>query len=156
MIKNIILLSILWIAACDQQPSKGLEFKGLTPEAMVKEATVKNRWYTQSQLDMGNNIYQTHCLACHNKNAEGTHEWKKTLANGHYPPPPLNGTAHAWHHDMDTLTRTIQNGGAPLGGVMPGFSDKLSASEIRGVIAYFQSFWSDEIYESWLQIGGLE
>ena len=144
------------MAACDQPSAGNTESKAVASAAVVKESSVNNRWYTLSQLDLGNKTYQKHCLQCHNKNAEGTLEWKKTLANGNYPPPPLNGTAHAWHHDMGTLTRTVKNGGVPLGGVMPGFSHKLSDAEVRAVIAYFQSFWSEDIYRSWLEIGGLK
>ncbi len=154
--KKIILLCFFTLTACDQSPSeKTVNPESTTSEVADKSSTVTSRWYTQSQLEVGYKIYQKNCLRCHNKDAVGTLEWKKTRPNGDYPPPPLNGTAHAWHHDIGTLTRTIKNGGIPLGGVMPGFSNQLSDAEIRAVIAYFQSFWSNEIYDSWLEIGGL-
>ena len=85
----------------------------------------------------------------HGANAEGTADWKKTDANGNYPPPPLNGSAHAWHHSIPQLARTIKEGGIKLGGVMPPFGDKLSDQDVLAVIAYFQSKWPDEIYTSW-------
>jgi len=39
-----------------------------------------------------------------------------------------------------------------MGGVMPGFKDKLNDKEIDFVLAWIQSHWSDKIYEEWLTI----
>ena len=89
------------------------------------------------------------CASCHGQNAEATPNWKQTDANGNYPPPPLNGSAHTWHHDLNLLRRTIREGGAKVGGQMPGFEGSLSASEIDSIIAFFQSKWPDEIYQRW-------
>ena len=100
-------------------------------------------------LQTGGSLFQQNCASCHGANAEGTLEWKKTDSNGNYPPPPLNGTAHAWHHDISVLKNTIQEGGVKLGGTMPPFKDKLSTSDIEAVIAYFQSKWPDRLYQQW-------
>ena len=67
-------------------------------------------------------------------------------------PPPLNGTAHTWHHSLDLLDQIIAEGGAFYEGNMPGFSGQLSREDRRAVIAYFQSFWTDEIYNAWMEI----
>lgn len=107
------------------------------------------RWYSDDQVRQGQQLFRENCAACHGQNAEATPNWKQTDANGHYPPPPLNGTAHAWHHDIEVLRRTIREGGQKLGGVMPPFADKLSADEIDSVIAFFQSKWPDELYQKW-------
>jgi len=74
---------------------------------------------------------------------------EKTDSNGNYPPLPLNGTAHAWHHDISVLKITIREGGVPPGGTMPPFKDRLSDSEVDSVIAYFQSKWSNKLYTNW-------
>jgi len=66
-------------------------------------------------------------------------------------PMPLNGTAHAWHHPLPVLRRTIQQGGARLGGRMPAFGDQLGTDEVDAVIAWFQSLWPSEIYAAWEQ-----
>lgn len=39
---------------------------------------------------------------------------------------------------------------------MPGFKDKLKDEEKLAVISYFQSLWTDEIYNAWLTRGGLK
>lgn len=118
------------------------------------EPKIPGRWYTQSHIDLGQENFLTHCSSCHGKNAEGTVEWRQRLTDGSFPPPPLNGTAHAWHHNMSTLLRTINDGGVSLGGKMPGFKEVLSAKEKLALIAYFQNFWPNEIYQSWLERGG--
>ncbi|MFZ5502555.1 MAG: c-type cytochrome [Pseudomonadota bacterium] len=120
------------------------------------EPGVAGRWYTQSQLDLGKKVYAEHCVGCHLEDARGTTSWKEPAADGSYPPPPLNGTAHAWHHPLVLLQRTIDEGGIPLGGKMPGFKGKLNEAEKLAVISYFQSFWNDEIYAAWLERGGLK
>lgn len=69
--------------------------------------------------------------------------------SGRFPPPPLNGTAHTWHHSMELLRRTIREGGIALGGRMPAFKNTLSSQEIDGVIAWFQAYWPDDKYANW-------
>ena len=107
------------------------------------------RWFNQSVADYGEQLFLQNCAVCHGTDAEGTKEWKKPDANGNYPPPPLNGTAHAWHHSIPQLARSIKEGGKKLGGVMPPFGDQLSDQDVLAVIAYFQSKWPDEIYQAW-------
>ncbi len=121
------------------------------------EETVKGRWYTPSQLELGKQVYTKNCLVCHGTEGQGlVAEWKQPQADGSYPPPPLNGTAHAWHHPASTLVQTINQGGVPLGGKMPAFSDKLTEQEKVAVIARFQDWWPDDIYKGWMERGGLE
>lgn len=110
---------------------------------------VKGRWYTQHMVNKGALLFQQNCATCHGANAEGTLEWKKTDSHGNYPPPPLNGTAHTWHHNIGMLKKTVREGGARLGGTMPPFSGVLSDLDIEAVIAYFQSKWPDEVYQFW-------
>ena len=129
-----------------------ISFSGCGPGS-PPETVVEGRWYTHEQVSRGRDIFQQHCAACHGRWGEGLAEdWRKPDANGNYPPPPLNGTAHTWHHSTDILLRTIENGGVPLGGVMPAFGSVLNEDEAREVIAYFQSLWPDEIYARWLEI----
>ena len=119
------------------------------------EPKVPGRWYSQSQIDLGRKVYAENCVSCHRENAQGTANWKERTPEGKYPPPPLNGSAHAWHHPIVILKKVIDEGGIPLGGTMPAFKDKLNEKEKLAVISYFQSFWSNEIYGAWLERGGL-
>ena len=108
-----------------------------------------DRWYTNSQVQQGESLFKQNCASCHGQNAEATPNWQKTLPNGKYPAPPLNGTAHAWHHPKNILERQIKQGGEKLGGWMPGFNGKLSDHEIDSILAYIQSKWTDDIYAKW-------
>ncbi len=110
-----------------------------------------DRWYTDQQVSEGKALFAQHCAACHGTNAQATPDWRKRNADNSFPPPPLNGTAHTWHHPMNILQYTILNGGAPVGGKMPPFRDRLKLQEIDSIIAWFQSLWRDEIYDLWLQ-----
>ena len=107
------------------------------------------RWYSDDQVTQGEKLFRQNCAACHGQNAEATPDWKKTDANGNYPAPPLNGSAHAWHHDIDLLRRTIREGGAKLGGQMPAFEGVLNSGQIDSVIAFFQSKWPDDVFQRW-------
>ncbi len=111
------------------------------------------RWYSSAQVAQGQLLYRTHCAPCHGAHAEATPDWRQPDANGLYPPPPLNGTAHTWHHPLPQLRLTIRHGGASFGGKMPPFKAILSASEIDSIIAWFQSLWPDEIYRQWATRG---
>ena len=112
-------------------------------------ASAAERWYNDGLVETGKDLFLQHCANCHGANAEGTREWKKPDASGNYPPPPLDGSAHAWHHSLAQLARSIRQGGKQLGGVMPGFGDRFEDLELLALIAYFQSKWPDEIYRVW-------
>lgn len=120
------------------------------------EPKVEGRWYTQAQVDSGQQLFLANCAECHGAAAQGTADWNKPKADGTYPPPPLNGRAHAWHHPLNGLKRSVQLGGVPMGGTMPGFADKLSDADTEAVISYFQSKWPPPTYQAWLDRGGLK
>ncbi len=103
-------------------------------------------------LNKGKKLFQTNCAVCHGQNAQGTvKEWQIPDENGKYPPPPLNGTAHTWHHSIDALGHTIRNGTVRMGGTMPGWKDTLAEEDIFAVIMWLSSLWPDEIYAAWMQ-----
>lgn len=116
-----------------------------------------DRWYSVEQVQAGSGVFEKQCARCHGAEAQGvTADWRKRLEDGSFPPPPLNGSAHAWHHPLTVLLQVINQGGAPLGGQMPAFADRLSEKEKRAAIAYFQSFWNDEIYGNWEKMDGTD
>lgn len=122
-----------------------------TDSSISKNDPDTNRWYTKQQVNNGDVIYQKHCASCHQPDASGSTDWRQKTVDGKYPPPPLNGTAHTWHHPMDTLKRTIRMGGVPLGGSMPAFESRLNDQEIEETLAWIQSHWPDRIYNAWLE-----
>ncbi len=111
-----------------------------------------NRGYNDDSLEQGQKLYAQHCSVCHGANAESSvTNWHQRDENGRFPPPPLNGTAHTWHHSLDALVQTIQNGTEKKGGGMPAWRDTLSRQETLSVIMWLTSLWPDEIFAAWLQ-----
>ncbi len=143
-VTTIFLISIAGIitSACNDAESS-------------QSTTVEGRWYTSSQVNTGQQIFADNCASCHGDKAQSlVADWKKPQTDGTYPPPPLDGSAHAWHHPLKQLFRTINRGGIALGGTMPAFADKLSNDEKLAAIAFFQSFWSEKIYTIWKERNG--
>jgi mono/diheme cytochrome c family protein len=103
-------------------------------------------------LARGEALFNQNCAACHGARAQGAPRWQQAGPDGKYPAPPLDGSAHAWHHPLASLKDTIRNGTQQLGGSMPPWRDKLTEADIEAVIAWFQSTWPDEVYAAWLRI----
>lgn len=102
-----------------------------------------------AQVARGHGIYQANCTACHGVDAEGAPKWATPGPDGLYPPPPHDDTGHTWHHSDRVLYEIIRDGmGDPLRPTsplrMPAWGDKLSDAEIRALIEYFKSLWSEE------------
>lgn len=116
---------------------------------------VSVRWYMPEQVAQGQPLYAKYCAGCHGERGQGGANWDRPNADGSYPPQPLDGSGHSWHHSLSSLETTIAEGGTHQGATMPGFSGVLNKGQRLAVVAAFQSFWSDEIYAGWLSRGGL-
>lgn len=116
---------------------------------LSKQAVHQNNF---ANVQKGFKVYQKNCASCHGSEGQGATNWHQAAPDGKYPPPPLNGTGHAWHHPHATLVRTIKDGTVAIGGNMPGWSGKLTDDEIVAVIAWFQSRWPDELYQAWARM----
>jgi len=114
------------------------------------QAVNAERRYDAAQLQRGATLYQEHCATCHGDKGQGKIlPWNVRQADGFYPPPPLDDSAHAWHHPTELLARVVRDGSPPGQGKMPAWKDKLSEAEIVDVVAYVTSLWSDEKYQLW-------
>ena len=116
---------------------------------------IPDRWYSQEQVTMGTPLYAEYCAGCHGESGQGSENWDRPNKDGSYPPPPLNGSGHAWHHSLASLEKTVAQGGTHPGATMPGFADAIDEQQRRAVIATFQDLWDDKIYSGWLRRGGL-
>lgn len=136
----------------------GCAEEGTTPvseEAMVTpimQVEVPPRQFDATQLAEGQALYQQHCAACHGKSAQGASFWRKRDNDGYFPPPPLNGSGHAWHHPRQMLHHMIKNGSPAGMGKMPPWSSTLNDQEIAAIIDWMQSLWPQEVYAAWYGI----
>ncbi len=137
-VRKIATITVFVLAACES--------------ADPNVATVPGRWYTEAKVEAGLMLYADYCAACHGADGSATADWRTPGADGHYPPPPLNGSAHTWHHPLEMLDHTVATGGGEYGGVMPGFAGVLDRDQRLAVVAGLQSWWSDEIYRKWQEI----
>jgi mono/diheme cytochrome c family protein len=101
-------------------------------------------------IELGKTTFNDNCVSCHGMEGKGlAKDWKKKQANGKYPAPPINGTAHAWHHSPKALLQTINDGGIKIGGQMPAFNNKLNDEEKLALIDYIYSLWPTEIQQKY-------
>jgi len=62
---------------------------------------------------------------------------------------PLDDSAHAWHHPTAVLVKVVREGSPGGQGNMPAWKDKLGEQEIRDVVTYIKSLWSEPVYRLW-------
>lgn len=148
----LILIMAAALAACGSQSGDpGSEESAFDPSGVSLEARAETgRWYSKAQVSEGRELYGRFCIACHGAEAKATADWKTPNADGTYPPPPLNGSAHAWHHPLSVLDQVIREGTASIGGAMPAWGEMLNAQERLAVIAGFQEYWPEDVYNTWL------
>jgi mono/diheme cytochrome c family protein len=101
------------------------------------------------QLALGEKLYAQHCASCHGAKLEGQPHWQKRLPNGKLPAPPHDETGHTWHHPDVVLFGITKHGLVPpyappgYASDMPAFGSLLSDAEIRAVLAYIESHWTN-------------
>ena len=105
-------------------------------------------------LAQGAALYAEHCASCHGKNLEGEPDWRSRGPDGLYPAPPHDETGHTWHHGDRLLFDYTKFGGeetlallgiADFESAMPGFDHLLTDDEIRDILAFIKSTWSEDI-----------
>jgi len=97
----------------------------------------------------GKFLYQENCATdCHGGMGEGQLGWEVPNPNGARGAPPHNSTGHTWMHSDLELYRAVRDGlpadertGADS--EMLPFRDELSPEQIRAVITYLKSLWTD-------------
>lgn len=136
----VVMLGMSLVAACQESPPPA---DGPTSKvARTSDAT---------QLARGQLLFAQHCAVCHGAQGQGDAQWRRRNADGTFPPPPLDGSGHAWHHPHAWLKVMIRDGSAPQGN-MPAWGDTLSEQQIEDLIAWFQSLWPDEVYAAWWEM----
>lgn len=143
-----ILLAGLFLGACDKPSEPAV------PQArQVADAALHERGLDPVQVARGRVVYDRHCAECHGAHGKGQPgDWRVRNADGSYPPPPLDETAHAWHHPTAALLESVREGSPPGTGNMPAWKDTLSGQQMQDVVAYITSLWPEPVYRIWLDI----
>lgn len=138
---GLMLLSSGFILSCSDEAKE--------PISPPTETKMVKRDVDPVRYSQGARLFQLNCAICHGKNGEGAANWRVPDELGKNPAPPLNGTGHTWHHSTKSLTNTIKNGTAKIGGNMPAWKNKLSNHEIKLILIWIKAQWPDEIYSAW-------
>lgn len=140
----LILATFLLSTGCDQFQS------GRVIETQTGSAV--KRPHNEALIQQGAEVFRANCAICHGASAEGAANWRLKDPEGKYPPPPLDGSGHAWHHSIPVLRKMITEGTPPDVGNMPAWGGMLTDQEIDAVIAWFQSLWPDQVYAAWYEM----
>jgi mono/diheme cytochrome c family protein len=116
------------------------------------EATLSADPTNAARVATGQQVYASHCAACHGANLEGQANWRARNGNGRLPAPPHDASGHTWHHDDMSLFQLTKFGlaaliGQPIETDMPAFDGKLSDEEIWAALAYIKSRWPQKIQQ---------
>ena len=104
----------------------------------------------RADVRRGQAVYEKHCLACHGKAGAGTVlAWRIRDADGHLPPPPLDGSARAALKTNDELLAIVRDGSPPGAGKMPAWKNRLPERDIVAVVTYIKSLWTPAVYRLW-------
>ena len=98
---------------------------------------------------LGRQVYQQNCASCHGAAGEGQPDWERPGAAGELPAPPHDSTGHTWKHSDAMLYHIVRQGWRdPFNKTerltMPAFEGVLSPREIRAVITYLKTLWTEE------------
>lgn len=146
--RNLLLggiAAIVFIGCGDTAPLGAMSGK----PAINSKTGLIERNLDAEQIRRGEAVYRANCTGCHGLNGEATPDWRKPNPDGKYPPPPLDSSAHAWHHSTEVLKKTILKGTPPEIGSMPAWEGKLTEQQVDDVVVWIKSLWSDEIYDIW-------
>lgn len=90
-----------------------------------------------AMVEQGEELYQANCQSCHGGATGGS---LKDI------PPPHNAKGHTWHHPDQLLIDMVLNGinFSAEEQKMPAFKDRLSREEVKAILAYIKTWWTDE------------
>ncbi len=148
-----VLAAAVVTAGCGEAPAPAQAARDVKAEASgYADAVNAARRYDPAQLARGGVLFARHCAGCHGARGEGTvMPWNVRGPGGLWPPPPLDDSAHAWHHSTAALAQAIRSGSPPGEGNMPAWEGKLTPEQIADLVVWITSLWSEEIYTTWFE-----
>ena len=101
-----------------------------------------NEKATLAAVSRGQELFEENCQACHGVRGVGERP-KDMYAKDEYGfvAPPLDNSAHAWHHSDVDILETILNG-SDRNKRMIAWKQKLSRDDAENILAYIKSIWT--------------
>lgn len=81
-------------------------------------------------LERGRTLYEAACAECHGLDGKG---YAQSLVLA----PPLDGSAHSWHHPDSQILGLLRFGGTTMPAVAAGWSDE----DVEAVLTFVKSRW---------------
>jgi mono/diheme cytochrome c family protein len=134
----VCFATALLLASCD----RGEPPATVTPAASESKIVREGSPTAQS----GEALYQANCQRCHGGATGGSMMDM---------PPRHNANGHTWHHADQQLIDTVLNGSGQMGEMMrgmmgdpgvrmPAFRDVLTEEDVRAILAYIKTWWTEE------------
>lgn len=79
---------------------------------------------------LGASLYAESCASCHGASGEG-------FARADVPAPPLDGSAHSWHHSDAQILGLIRDGGS----IMPAVGRDWTEAQRTAVLTHVKTRW---------------
>ena len=127
-----LLITTLGLSACIDYAPKNSDAP--LPAPVI---TVMGQEGSPEMLARGAELYAANCQSCHGGATGGA---LKDI------PPPHNANGHTWHHADQQLMNMVLNG-IPFSleeQKMPAFQDQLSEEDVRAILAYVTTWWTEE------------
>ncbi len=92
----------------------------------------------------GKALYQEKCQSCHGVEGVGeSYSVQSLQEKGYVMAPPLDDSAHAWHHTDEALVKIILEGGSRPSRMPAWGKQGLTEKEAKELVAYIKSLWSE-------------
>ena len=133
------------------------ERANVQPTSNAHLIQILGRYFDSVQIAQGRAIFEQNCAACHGVDGQGQFPEAPLEPDitGRIGAPPHDETGHSWHHSDTSLLQYVTNGGFSDPArfyTMPPFNAVLSDEQIKLVIAYIKTMWTDEQREMQRQL----
>jgi len=113
-----------------------LGYYWLSSEGTKSEKTEK---VSPAIIAKGRGLYNANCAKCHGIKGIGVRD-----ESGNLLAPPLDESAHAWHHTDEALIEIILNG-SPRNPKMIPWRAMFARDDVVAIVEYIKSLWSERI-----------
>jgi len=108
------------------------------------KSTEGQAYATAERIAAGAVLFEDNCAGCHGEKGVGEfpEDMYKLDENKLPAAPPMDDSAHAWHHPDDQMIETILNG-SPRNERMLAWKDNgITRENAESLVAYIKSLWS--------------